>query len=329
MDRRTFLGTLAGSLLAAPLAARADQTADATRIGYLSLSRSSFTARFLEAFRQGLRELGYLEGRNIVVEYRWAEGGSAQLPELAADLVRLNVRLIVAVSNREIAAAKAATTTIPIVMVNAIDPVGAGFVASIARPGGNLTGLAWAPAVEIVGKHLEFLREVVPNLLRVAVLVDPGFPGIAPYRDAAEGAARKLGLAYQEIETREAEDFGKAFAAIVRERSQAVFVQGSPLVFRNLRAIVELAASHRIPAIYVFREAVPLGGLMSYGVDAVDQYRRAATFVAKILRGARPADLPVEEAEKYELLINLKTAKALGVSVPQSLLLRADGVIKE
>ena len=186
--------------------------------------------------------------------------------------MRLNVRLIVAASNREIVAARNVTTTIPIVMVVAVDPVGAGFIPSLARPRGNLTGLAWAPGVEIVGKHMEFLREVVPNLARIAVLVDPDLPGIGPYRDAAEGAARKLHLTYQEIEIREADDFGKAFAAIVREHSQAVFVQGSPLVFRHLRVIVDLATRHRIPA--------------------------------------------------------MKTAKALGLTIPQSLVVRADEIIE-
>jgi ABC-type uncharacterized transport system substrate-binding protein len=259
MDRRTFLVTVAGGLFAVPLAAKAEQTASVPKIGYLSALSQPGMGPNIEAFRQRLGDLGYFEGRNIVVKYRWAHGIFTQLPDLAADLIRLNVRLIVAASNREITAAKEATTTIPIVMVNAIDPVGAGFIASIARPGGNLTGLAWAPAVEIVGKHIEFLRDVVPHLSRVAVLVDPGFPGISPYRDAAAVATKKLRLAYQEIETREADDFSKAFAVLVRERSQVVFVQGSPLVFRNLRAIVDLAASHRIPAIFVYREAVPLG----------------------------------------------------------------------
>jgi putative ABC transport system substrate-binding protein len=193
---------------------------------------------------------------------------------------------------------------------------------------GNLTGLAWAPAVEIIGKHMEFLREVVPNLSRVAVLVDPGFPGIGPYRDAAERAAMNLHLTYREIETREADDFSRAFATIFRERSQAVFIQGSPLVFRHLHDIVDLAASHRIPAIFVYREAVPLGGLMSYGVSLADLYRRAATFVVKILHGAKPADLPVEQPTKFELVINMKTAKALGLTIPQSLLLRADQLIE-
>jgi len=328
MDRRTFLVTVAGGLFAVPLAAKAEQTASVPKIGYLSALSQPGMGPNIEAFRQGLGDLGYFEGRNIVVKYRWAHGIFTQLPDLAADLIRLNVRLIVAASNREITAAKEATTTIPIVMVNAIDPVGAGFIASIARPGGNLTGLAWAPAVEIVGKHIEFLRDVVPHLSRVAVLVDPGFPGISPYRDAAAVATKKLRLAYQEIETREADDFSKAFAVLVRERSQAVFVQGSPLVFRNLRAIVDLAASHRIPAIFVYREAVPLGGLMSYGVNIADLNRRAATFVDKILRGTKPADLPVEEATKFELVINLKTAKALGLTIPPSLLQRADHVIE-
>jgi len=318
---------LALSLLAPPVA-RAEQAANVPRIGFLGASSPSVSAHLLEAFQQGLRTLGYVEGQNIVVEYRWAHGVFKQLPDLAADLVRLNVRLIVAASNREIVAARNVTTTIPIVMVVAVDPVGAGFIPSLARPRGNLTGLAWAPAVEIVGKHMELLREVVPNLGRIAVLVDPDLPGIGPYRDAAEGAARKLHLTYQEIEIREADDFGKAFAAIVREHSQAVFVQGSPLVFRHLRVIVDLATRHRIPAIFVFREAVPLGGLMSYGVNIADLYSRAATFVVKLLHGAKPADLPVEQATKFELVINLKTAKALGLTIPQSLLMRADQILQ-
>jgi len=326
MDRRTFLGTLAGSVLAAPLLIEAQQPANVPRIGYLSYQSSA--SHLTKAFHQGLRELGYFEGQNIIVEYRWAHGDFTRLPDLAADLVRRNVRLIVAPGNREINAAKAATSTIPIVMVVAVDPVGVGFVTSIARPGGNLTGLAWAPAVEIVSKHMELLKEVVPTLSRIAVLVDPSFPGIAPYRDAAEGAAKQLGLTYQEIEVREADNFSKAFAAIVRERSEAVFVQVSPRVFAHLRDLVDLAAHHQIPAIFVFREAVPLGGLMSYGVDLVDLYKRAPTFVVKILHGAKPADLPVEQPTKFELVINLKTARALGLTIPASLLQRADQVIE-
>ncbi len=326
MDRRVFLGTVAGGLLVAPHVGQAQPAANVPRIGYLSYQSSA--SHLTEVFLQGLRELGYFEGQNIVVEYRWAQGDLTRLSDLAADLVRRNVRLIVASGNREITAAKAATSTIPIVMVVAVDPVGVGFVASIARPGGNLTGLAWAPAVEIVGKHMELLKEVVPTLSRIAVLVDPSFPGIAPYRDAAEGAAKQLGLTYQEIEVREADDFRRAFEAIVREKSEAVFVQGSPRVFAHLRDLVDLAARHRIPAIFVFREAVPLGGLMSYGVDLAYLYRRAPTFVVKILHGAKPADIPVEQATKFDLVINLKTARALGLTIPQSLLLRADQVIE-
>ena len=326
ISRRAFVGSLTGGLFAAPLV-EAEQPANAPRIGFLSASQSP-ASHLIKAFQQGLRDLGYVEGRNVIVEYRWAHGDIKRLPDLAGDLVRLNVRLIVASGNREITGVKAATTSIPIVMVVGIDPVGVGFIESIARPGGNITGLAWAPAVEIVGKHLEFLKDVVPNLSRVAILVDPGFPGISPYRAAVEGAAKTLHLTYQEIEFRNADDFPKAFATIVRGRSQAVFIQGSPLVFTHLRDLVDLAASHRIPAIYVFREAVPLGGLMSYGVNLADLYRRAATFVDKILKGAKPADLPVEQPTKFELVINLKTAKALGLAIPPSLLARADQVIE-
>jgi ABC-type uncharacterized transport system substrate-binding protein len=326
MERRTVLVVIAGGLLAAPHVVEAQQAANVPRIGYLSYQSSA--SHLVKVFHEGLRGVGYFEGQNIIVEYRWAHEEHTRLPELAADLVRRNVRLIVAPGNREITAAKAATSTIPIVMIVAVDPVGAGFVASIARPGGNLTGLAWAPAVEIVGKHMELLKEVVPTLSRIAVLVDPSFPGIAPYRDAAEGAATKLGLTYQEIEVRETDDFQKAFAAIVRERSEAVFIQGSPRVFAHLRDLVNLAARHRIPAAFVFREAVPLGGLMSYGVDLVDLYRRAPTFVVKILNGAKPADLPVEQATKFDLVINLRTAKTLGLTLPPSLLQRADQVIE-
>ncbi len=325
MDRRTFISGITFGLLAAPVGAEAQPAGNVPRIGYLG---SSPAPHLVEALRQGLRDLGYVEGQNIIVEYRWSRGIIQQLPELAADLVRLNVRLIAASTNPDISAAKRATTTIPIVMVNAIDPVGAGFIASLAQPGGNLTGLAWAPAVEIVGKHIEFLRDVVPHLSRVAVLVDPSFPGIGPYRDAAAMAAKKLHLTYQEIETREVADFSKAYTEIVQERSQAVFVQGSPLVFRHLRDIVDLAASHRIPTIFVFREAVPLGGLMSYGVSLADLYRRSATYIDKILHGAKPVDLPIEQATKFDLVINLRTAKTLGLTIPPSLLLRADQVIE-
>ncbi len=277
---------------------------------------------------QGLRELGYAEGQDIVIERRVADGKTERLPGLAAELVRLAVALIVAPDPPSARAATNATRTVPIVMRSSGDPVASGLVASLARPGGNITGV-YSIAEELVGKRLELLKEVAPHLSRVAVLWDPDFPGSARWFHEAEVAARSLGLQLQSLEARgPSPDFARALGVATKERAGALITLRNPPIVFHQRQIVNLAAKARLPAIYDDREFVESGGLMSYGANLVDLYRRAATYVDKILKGARPADLPVEQPTKFELVVNLKTAKALGLTIPPSVLLRADQVIQ-
>jgi len=325
---RGLVVTLALAIVAAPLAADAQPPTKILRIGVLRGGSASAVAQRWAFFLKGLRELGWVEGQNIVIDSRYAEGKYERLPELSAELVRLKVDVIVAAGNVEIRAAKQATTTIPIVMVNALDPVGQGFIASLARPGGNITGLSLDPGPEIAGKRLELLKEAVPKLSRVGGFIDPSLPGIAVYRKAAGAAAPKLGLTLKNVEVREPSDFEKAFAALVQQRAQAIFVGGSLLIFTHLRQIVDLAAKHRLPDMYLWTEAVAMGGLMSYGVSFPDLNRRAASYVDKVLKGAKPADLPVEQPTRFEFLVNLKRANALGLTIPQSILFRADKLIE-
>ncbi len=327
MDRRTFLAGTGAVLLAAPLAAEAQQTGKVPRVGVLLLgSRSDPIQLVARAFQQGLRELGYVEGQSIAIEYRWAESQDERLPDLAAELVRLRVDVIVATIAVAVQAAKHATKAIPIVMV-VNDPVAAGFVASVARPGGNITGLSMM-MTEVVGKQLEMLREVVPKISRVAVLGNPANPGSAPQLRAAEMAARALGVRLQPLEARDPSEIDRAFAAMTRERAGAFLVLLDPMLGAQRERIADLAARSHLPAMYALRLHVEAGGLMAYGANIFDLYRRMAIDVDKILKGAKPGDLPVEQPTKFELVINLKTAKALGLTIPQSLLGRADEVIQ-
>ena len=322
--------TLMLSMLAAPLPADAQQAGHIRRIGFLSLASppesSVDSAARVAAFRQGLRDFGWIEDQNLVMEYRYAEGSSERLRDLAAELVRLKVDVIVATAGGT-RAAKEATSTIPIVMSSG-DPVGDGYVASLARPGGNITGVS-NMAVDLPGKQLELLKEMVPQSARVAVLMHADTPPRGPTLDNLTEAARALGLELHVVGLRRADELDTAFAAMTRAGADALIVLEEPRLLDALRGrIAALAATHRLPAIYRWRVSVEAGGLMSYGASLPDLYRRMATYVDKILKGAKPADLPVEQPMKFELVINLKTAKALGITIPPLLLFRADEVIK-
>jgi putative ABC transport system substrate-binding protein len=327
VQRRQFL-IAAGALLAAPLAAEAQQTAKIARIGWLG-DRPAAGPR-LEAFFQGLRDLDYVEGRNLVIEYRYAEGKPERYPALAAELVALKVDVIVSANTLGTLAAKQATKTIPIVFIGAADPIQSGLVSSLARPGGNATGLsALSPA--LVGKCLELLAQAVPGVSRVAVLWQPGAQGERTDKDMLKGAdvaARALGMRLQFVEARGPTEFERAFSDMTRARADALTVLGSAMFNNERRRLVDLAAKNRLPAVYSGRASVDAGGLMSYGPNIADLWRRAATYVDKILKGAKPADLPVEQPTKFELIINLKTAKGLDITIPKSLLGRADEVIQ-
>ncbi len=316
-------------ILVAPFAAEAQPAGKVPRIGVLSASSSpSSNPRSYEAFRQGLRELGSVEGQNIVIDYRFAEGRFVRLPDLAAELVRLKVDIIVAVPTPAAAAAKNATETIPIVMISVGDPVGLGLIASLARPGGNVTGLTYSAGMEIFGKGLELLKETVPKVRRVAILSNPGNPAQPLMIREVNVAARSLGVQLQLLEARGPNEFDGAFAAMAKERVGALLVVADSMFIAHRTRLADLAARSRLPAAYGFRESVEAGGLMSYGPSVPDLFRRAATFVDKILKGAKPADLPVEQPTKFELVVNLKTARALGLTIPQSVLIRADEVIR-
>jgi len=328
--RREFIGTLAGGLLAAPLAAEAQQATKVARIGYLGNSPTGFP-HLREAFLQGLHDLGYVEGRNVVIEYRYAEGKLERLPALAAELVALKVDVIfVGGGTLTALAAKQATRTLPIVFADAADPVTSGLVTSLARPGGNVTGL-YALAAELVGKRLELLKQAVPEVSRVAVLWHPGAVPEHTEKDmlkGAEVAARALGVRLQFVEARGPADFDRAFSDMTRARAGALTMLPSTMFVNERRRLVDLAAKNRLPTVLAARVWVDDGGLMSYGPSIADLFRRAATYVDRILKGARPGDLPVEQPTKFELVINLKTAKALGLTIPQSVLVRADEVIQ-
>jgi ABC-type uncharacterized transport system substrate-binding protein len=330
MDRRTFLAGTGAVLLAAPLAAEAQPAAKIARIGYLANNMAA-NPHIHEAFRQGLRDLGYVEGRNVVIEYRDAEGKPERLPALAAELVALKVDVIVAAGSNQLAlAAKQATRTLPIVFAAVSDPVAIGLVTSLARPGGNVTG-ASILAPELVGKRLELLTQAVPGISRVAVLWLPGALGERTEKDMlkeADVAARALGVRLQFVEARVPADLDRAFSDMTRARAGALIVLPSHMFLREHRRLVDLAAKHRLPAVYTVKEYVDAGGLMGYGPNLADVFRRAAIYVDKILKGAKPADLPVEQPTKFDLVINLKTAKALGLTIPPALLGRADEVVQ-
>jgi putative ABC transport system substrate-binding protein len=333
MDRRTFIASLTGALLAAPLAAEAQQTAKIARIGYLGYlgtNNRASSPHLQEAFLQGLRDLGYVEGRNLVIEYRRAEGKLERLPALAAQLVALHVDVIVALRTPEARAAKQATRTLPIVFTSSSDPVSSGLVTSLARPGGNVTGLSNL-SPELVGKCLEQLTQAVPGVSRIAALWHRGALPERTEKDmlkGAEAAARRLGVRLQFVEARGPEDFDRAFSEITAGRAGALTVLTSGMFFGERRRLVDLAAKNRLPTVYPWRESVEAGGLMAYGPDLADLFRRTAAYVDRILKGAKPGDLPIEQPTKFELVINLKTAKALALTIPPSLLQRADQVIE-
>ena len=328
MDRRSFITGVALGLLAGAPAAEAQQTKKVYRVGWLSPgSRPSGPSAELDAFQQGLRELGYTEGRNITIEYRYAEGSEERIPVLAAELVRIKVDVIVSVAGPVTRAAKDATATIPIVMVQSGDPVGAGLIVSLAQPGGNVTGIVTLSA-ELIGKRLELLKATFPNVSRIAVFTRAANPAVAVWLKDMEVAARSLGLQLQVLEVGGVGDFDKVFEAAVRARANAVMELPNPIFHQNRQRIVDFAARSRLPAMFHTRDFVDAGGLMSYGANYPSLYRRLASYVDKLLKGAKPADLPVEQPTKFDLVINLKTAKALGLTIPQLILVRADQVIE-
>jgi ABC-type uncharacterized transport system substrate-binding protein len=324
--RRTFLCGLTLGALSLPLVVEAQQAGKVARLGLLRLGPASANAGRVEALRTGLRERGYVEGKNIVIEYRYAETAD-QLSELAAELVRLDVDVIFAISSTEVEPVRRATKTIPIVFATHADPVGLGHVASLARPGGNITGLS-SVGPEIVTKALEIMKQALPRMTRVGVVLTLTAPWHRRAADALEAAAPRLGVALHKVPVQTVEDFDGAFVTMERERVGGVLVIGSALTVGQRARLAELALKHRLPSMFTVRENVEAGGLMCYGADLVDLIRRAATYIDKILKGAKPANLPVEQASKFELVINLKTAKALGLTIPQTLLLRADHVIE-
>jgi ABC-type uncharacterized transport system substrate-binding protein len=325
MDRRAFIAGSLG-LLAAPLAAGARPAGTVYRIGFLGPASATSYAKQVGAFRQGLRELGYSEGKNITIEYRWADDKYDRLPDLAAELVRLKVDLIVTYGTPGTLAAQRATTTIPIVMAAVGDAVTTGLVASVARPGGNITGSAFFFA-ELNAKRLELLKQVLPRATRVAVLLNPQNPAHRVALETMEAVATELKLELQRVEVRGPDEFEAAFSAMAERRASALAVVDDPMLRANARRVAALAAMKRLPSIG-FKEYAEGGGLMAYAADLRDMFRRAAVFVDRILKGARPGDLPVEQATRFELVVNMRTARALGVTIPQSVLLRADEVIE-
>jgi putative tryptophan/tyrosine transport system substrate-binding protein len=325
MKRKINVLTLCAALFALGFPAEAQQL---KKIGVLFPSNPAATAHLFEAFSQGLRDRGYVDGKTIVLERRYGESKAEKIAELARELVSLKVDVIVTATDVAIAAFKRETQTIPIVMANSTDPVGTGFVASLARPGGNITGHSTI-SPELSGKRLELLREVVPKLSRVAFLWNPDVRGAVLDYNQTEAAASSQGLQLQSVEVARAEDFDRGFSAITKDRAQALIVPApNPLGFANRGQIASFAQKNKLPSMYGQNEYVDAGGLMSYGPNNTDLWRRAATFVDKILKGTKPADLPVEQPMKFELIINLKTAKQIGLTIPPNVLVRADTVIK-
>jgi len=324
LKRREFITILGGAMLARPLVVSAQQPAKIARIGFLGLGSASTYANLVEGLRAGLRDLDYVEGKNIVIEFRWAET-VAEMPNHAAELVGTNVDVIFAGSSTHVAPVRQATKMIPIVFAAHADPVGVGDIDSLARPGGNVTGLSMLMS-ELVGKELELLRGALPQARRIGVLWNETTPSHAPALKAIDVAGVKLGIHVIKMALRSAEDLDSAFSTMTRERVDGFLALGSPLFVTYRARVAELGLKHRVPGMSASKEQ--LAGLMSYGADLRDLYRRAAIYIDKILKGAKPADLPVEQASKYELVINLKTARALGITVAPSLLVRADEVIE-
>ncbi len=330
MNRRhTVLALVALGAAAEPLASFAQQPPKIARIGFLSpASAAGDWGIRLQAFRDGLRELGYVEGKNLQLEVRWGEGKLERLPTLAAELVQLKVDVIVAASSPSVVAVSQATRTIPIVMPLSSDPVGDGLVTSLARPGGNITGLS-VMSPELGEKRIQLLKEMYPKVSHaVAVLWNPDYVGMRARFEQARVAAPAVGLTVRSVEVRDTRELDAAFEAIAREHPEALLLLVDPLTLGQRSRIVEFAAEQRLPAIYETRDFVDVGGLISYGPNGLELFRRAATYVDKILRGAKPADLPIEQPTKFELVINMRAAKALGIKIPESILLRADKVIE-
>jgi putative ABC transport system substrate-binding protein len=327
VKQKLVAGALSTMLFALCLSAEAQQAEKIPRIGFLASGSPSAYSSRTEGFRQGLRQLGYVEGKTIAIEYRYAEGLADPLPDLVADLVRLNVDIIVTSSTPATLALKNGTKTIPIVFVNVGDPVGSGLVVSLARPGGNLTGLS-NQLSDLTGKHLELLKEVAPKISRVAVLGSTANPNRTSAAKRIEGLARSLGVDLQSVEIGEPKDLDGAFSQMTKSRADAVLIRGGALLSDQRIRIAELAARSRLPAIHFDQLFAEAGGLMAYGPSLPDMFRRAATYVDKILKGARPADLPIEQPTKFELVINLKTAKQIGLIIPPNVLARADRIIK-
>jgi putative ABC transport system substrate-binding protein len=327
MTARLVSGVLALALLAAPLAAEAQSAGRIRRIGFLGNSTAALEANLVEPFRQGLRERGYVEGKDVVIEYRWAEGQYERFPDLIAELIRAQVEVIVTAGTPAALAVKRATTTTPLVMIAVGDPVGTGLIASLARPGGNVTGLT-SIAADLEGKRLELLREVLPKLAHVAVLWNPASPFQVVAEREVRAAAHVLQLRIQSVGVQTAATLDQALETMARERPGALVVLADRLFLHNRAPIMAFASRHRLPGVYAYRELVEAGGLMSFGPSYADMHRRAATYVDKILKGAPPADLPVEQPAKFELVINLKAAKALGLTIPPAVLARADEVLQ-
>jgi len=328
MNRRDTLLALL-SLGATPLSSLAQQQGKIWRIGFLaarSRSTSSNPDAYYDAFVQGMRELGYVEGKNLGIEWRFADGKSERLPALAAELVRMKVELIATHGTPGTQAAQRATSTIPIVFASANDPVASGFAASLARPGGNITGLSLI-SVDVSQKHLELLKTLVPRMSRVAVLVNPGNSSLSAILKSVQAAAQQFGVKVLQVDARTPEEIEHGFAAMRRERADAVIILNDSFFIGQRRQITGLVARNRLPSMFPFREDVEAGGLISYGQNLADHFRRAATYVDKVLKGAKPSELPIEQPTKIHLAINRKAAKGLGITVPQELLLRADEVI--
>ena len=327
MRRREFITLLGGAPAAWSLAARAQQPSKIPRVGYLFSFTPAEGQHLWEACRQGLRELGYVEGRNIAIEARWADGRHERLPELVAELVRLNVDVLVVAATPGSLAAKAASSTIPIVIVAVADPVRVGLVVSLPRPGGNVTGLSLLTP-ELSGRRLQLILDVLGKASRVAVLINPDNQSHAIFLDETMTAARELGVQIQPLQARNPQQIEQAFDEALKQSLQALIVFDDPVIWSHRKQVVTLAAKVRLPVMYGYSEFVSEGGLISYGPYRPDLYRRTAAYVDKILKGAKPADLPVERPTKFELLVNLKTAKALDITIPQSILVQADRVIE-
>ena len=329
MNRRdTLIALIALGAASVPPVSRAQPQGKIWRVGFMTQRRrpDSIDADFIGGFPRGMRELGYVEGKNLLIEWRFADGKFERLPELAAELVRLKVDVIVSGSSQAIGALQKATTTIPIVMATSGDPIGSGFVASLARPGGNITGLSNLFG-DISPKQLELLLSMVPKLSSLGVLANPDNPSNATVLKNLLSAAQRVNVTLVPVEVRTAQEIDNAFPVMVRAKAGALFVAADALLIQQTRRIAELAMKHRLPSVASFRDYAEAGGLMSYGPNLAEQFRRAASYVDKIFKGARPGDLPVEQSATFEFLVNRKTVKALGLAIPQSVLLRADRVI--